>query len=139
MLGVVLDTNVLVAALRSKRGASHRVLESVGTGQWQPNISVALALEYEDVLKRPNLLPGVTEADVDGFLDYLFSVSNMVPFVRRQRPGLPDPDDDRILEVALQCQAVIVTHNLKDFAGLERLGVAVQSPADFLRSVGANR
>ena len=103
MLDVVLDTNVLVASLRSKRGASHRILESVGSGQWQLNISVALALEYEDVMKRPDLLPGFSEADVDGFLDYLFSASNLVPFARRHRPSLPDPDDDRILEVALQC------------------------------------
>ena len=139
MIDVVLDTNVLVASLRSKRGASHRILESVGTGQWQLNVSVALALEYEEVMKRPNLLPGFTEADVDGFLDYLFSASNLVPFVRRQRPTLPDPNDDRILEVAVQCQAVIVTHNLRDFVGAERLGIAVQSPADFLRSIGASR
>jgi len=139
MLDVVLDTNVLVASLRSKRGASRRILESVGTGQWQLNISVALALEYEDVMKRPNLLPGFSDTDVDDFLDYLFSASNLVPFVRRQRPSLPDPDDDRILEVALQCRAVIVTHNMKDFAGVERLGIAVERPADFLRSIGANR
>jgi predicted nucleic acid-binding protein len=72
-------------------------------------------------------------------LDYLFSASNLVPFVRRQRPSLPDPDDDRILEVALQCRAVIVTHNMKDFAGVERLGVVVKNPAEFLQSVGASR
>ena len=57
MQEVVLDTNVLVAALRSKRGTSYQLIRSIGQGDWRPNISVALALEYEDVLKRKGLLP----------------------------------------------------------------------------------
>ena len=96
------------------------------------NISVALALEYEDVLKRTNLLPGFSEADVDEFLDYVFRASNLVPFVLRRRPSLRDPDDERILEVAIQCGAMIVTHNTRDFVGVERLGVLVRTPAEFL-------
>lgn len=57
MVDVVLDTNVLVAVFRSKRGASYQLVRSIGLGGWMPNISVALALEYEDVLKRQDLLP----------------------------------------------------------------------------------
>ena len=71
MLEVVLDTNVLVTAFRSKRGASYQLVRSIGLGDWRPNISVALALEYEDVLKRQELLPNVGEADIDRFLDYV--------------------------------------------------------------------
>jgi len=100
MLEVILDTNVLVAALRSKRGASYQLLRMIGEGIWRANVSVALALEYEDVLKRRNLLPGMTDADLDAFLDYIFSVSNLVPVVLRRRPSLRDPNDERILEVA---------------------------------------
>lgn len=59
MLQIVLDTNVLVAALRSQQGASQRIMRTIGRGLWQANISVALALEYEDVLKRPDLLPAL--------------------------------------------------------------------------------
>ena len=88
---------------------------------------MALALEYEDVLKRNRLLPGMSETDVDEFLNYLFLASNLVPFVLRQRPSLCDPDDERILEVAVQCGAMIITHNRKDFAGAERLRVAVKN------------
>lgn len=55
MREIVLDTNVLVAAFRSKRGASYQVVQSIGRGDWRLNISVALALEYEDVLKRRNV------------------------------------------------------------------------------------
>lgn len=83
---MILNTNVLVAALRSKRGASYQV-RLIGQSGWRLNLSVALALEYEDVLKRRGILPGVGEAKVDEFLDYLFKVSNLVPFVSRLRPN----------------------------------------------------
>jgi putative PIN family toxin of toxin-antitoxin system len=134
MLEIVLDTNVLVAAFRSKRGASYQLVRSIGQGDWRLDISVALALEYEDVLKRKDLLPGgITDPEIDRFLDYLVSASNLVPFVFCQRPSLPDPDDERILETAVQCQAMIVTHNRRDFVGAKRLGVRVKTPAEFLK------
>jgi predicted nucleic acid-binding protein len=53
VLQIVIDTNVLVAALRSKRGAAYRLLKSVGDNRWRANLSVPLLLEYEDVVKRP--------------------------------------------------------------------------------------
>ena len=124
---------MLVAALRSKRGASYQVLRLIGQSDWRLNISVALALEYEDVLKREDLLPGIGKAEVDEFLDYLFAASNLVPFVLRRRPSLRDPDDERILEVAVQCGAMIVTHNTKDFAVAKQFDVAVRTPAEFLK------
>jgi putative PIN family toxin of toxin-antitoxin system len=130
---IVLDTNVLVAAFRSKRGASYQVVQSIGRGDWRLNVSVALALEYEDVLKRQNVAGPITEPDVDLFLNYVFQVANLVPYVLRLRPTLRDPDDERILEVAVQCRAMIVTHNQKDFVGAERFGISVLSPAGFLR------
>src|SRR5205807_1730195 len=115
-------------AFRSKRGASYQLIRSIGRADWRLNVSVALALEYEDVLKRDGMLPSVSEAEIDDFLDYIFKTSNLVPFVLRQRPSLRDPDDERILEVAVQCRAMIVTHNKKDFAGAERFGVVVRTP-----------
>ena len=93
---------------------------------------MALALEYEDVLKRKRLLPAISESEVDEFLDYLFMASNLIPFVLRRRPSLLDPDDERILEVAVQCGAMIITHNKKDFVGAEQFGVSVKTPAEFL-------
>lgn len=129
---LVLDTNVLVAGLRSKRGASHELLRRIGEGQFRLNISVALALEYEDVLKRADLIPGIGESEMDDLLDYLFKVSNLIRFVLRRRPSLPDPDDERILEVAIQCGATIVTHNKRHFDGAEQFGVPVKTPAEIL-------
>jgi predicted nucleic acid-binding protein len=134
MREIVLDTNVLVSAFRSKRGASYELVRSIGLGGWRLNISVALALEYEDVLKRKGMLPhGITEAEVDAFLDYVFRTANLVPFVLRRRPSLRDQDDERILEVAAQCRAIIITHNRRDFVGAERFGVQVRTPAEFLQ------
>ena len=67
----MLDTNVLVAAFRSKRGASYELVRSIGRADWRLNVSVALALEYEDVLKRNGMLQGITEPEIDDFLDYV--------------------------------------------------------------------
>jgi len=128
-----------VPGLRSKRGASYQVLRSIGQSDWRLNISVALALEYEDVLKRKGLLPVISEAEVDEFLSYLFATSNLVPFVLRRRPSLRDPNDERVIEVAAQCGAIIVTHKRKDFAGAERIGVAVRTPAEFLKILREGR
>ena len=54
------------------------MIRSIGQGEWRPNISLALALEYEDILKRKNLLP-ISEEEADEFLNYVFKVSNLVP------------------------------------------------------------
>ncbi|MDX2206466.1 MAG: PIN domain-containing protein [Gemmatimonadales bacterium] len=71
---VVLDTNVLVAALRSQQGASHAVLRRVGLGQFEFCLSVALMLEYEGVLKRPSSGIALSSAAMDDILDYLAKV-----------------------------------------------------------------
>jgi predicted nucleic acid-binding protein len=68
-IDILLDTNVLVAALRSQRGASNRIIRLIVAGDLRMNISVALALEYEAVLKREGMTPGMTGAGIDRFLD----------------------------------------------------------------------
>jgi predicted nucleic acid-binding protein len=81
-------------------------------------------LEYEDVLRRPGLLPGYTKEDISDFLDYFLAkcVECRIHFL--WRPHLPDPKDDFILELALAANApFIVTHNTRDFHGVERLGI----------------
>ena len=138
MLDSIFDTNVLVAGLRSRNGASHQLLRLAASGKIRLHISVALALEYEDVLKRPDLLPGITVAEVDRFLSYLFSISNLEESVVVRRPNLRDPDDESILELAVLCKATIVTHNVRDFAGSERLGVMVLTPRQFLKQMGGS-
>lgn len=132
MLQLILDTNVLVAGLRSKRGASYQLIRMLPEKRFQLNISVALALEYEDVLKRPDLVTAMSAHEIDNVPDYIVAVSKLEAYVPRLRPSLRDPDDERILEVAVQCGATIVTHNHKDFEGAARLGVSVKTPSEIL-------
>jgi putative PIN family toxin of toxin-antitoxin system len=130
---VVIDTNVLVAALRSRRGASFRLVELLGTGRFQPVISPPLCLEYEDVFRRREMLPGYSDQDISDFLDYFLSQCVECRIYFLWRPYLPDPKDDLVLELALAGGAsVIITRNLRDFRGVESLGITAMTPNTFL-------
>ncbi|MCX6611155.1 MAG: putative toxin-antitoxin system toxin component, PIN family, partial [Acidobacteria bacterium] len=124
----VIDTNVLVAALRSRQGTSFRILQMLGDPRWCPYLSVPVALEYDDVLKREVMQTVISAADVDLLLDYLFGVAQLVEVQFRLRPAFRDPDDDRILELAARAEATIVTFNTRDFAGAAAYGVRVVRP-----------
>lgn len=133
---VVLDTSVLVAAARSRRGASHAVLSRLPDARFQPVVSVPLFVEYRAVLLRPENLLQRPAVQAEGFLDVLLSVSHLQEIFFLWRPTLPDPDDDLILELAVAAGCrYIVTHNLRDFRGTERWGVAAVSPSDFLKLI----
>ena len=138
-LRAVIDTNVLVAGLRSRLGASFRLLQLLGAPRWRPCVSVPVALEYEDVLKREFMRTTINAADVDALLDYLFGVSHRVEIQLRVRPALRDPDDDRILELAARAGATIVTFNTRDFVGAQAFGVRAVRPLEFLSKIGESR
>jgi putative PIN family toxin of toxin-antitoxin system len=132
MYSVVLDTNVLIAGLRSANGASFAVLEGVGR-KFELNVSVPLVLEYESVTKRLARELGLTFEDIDDVLDHLCSVAHHRLIYYLWRPVLRDPNDDLVLELAVESNAdYLVTHNIRDFAGSEQFGVRVISPRDFL-------
>jgi putative PIN family toxin of toxin-antitoxin system len=136
VIDVVVDTNVLVAAFRSSLGASFRLLQTIERRQWRPVISPALVLEYESVLKRGIAEIGLTLDDIDDFIEYLCSRARLVQIYFRWRPMLPDPDDDRILEVAVRAGSPIVTFNVRDFRGSESLGIRIMSPRELLAIMG---
>ena len=134
---VVLDTSVLVAAARSRLGASFALVSSIPSPEFQPCLSVGLYAEWQEVLTRPeNLPPGRTAEDALGFVRYLASQAHLQEIHFLWRPFLPDPDDDMVLELAFAagCRHII-THNVKDFRGSEQLGVSALSPRDFLNLV----
>ena len=133
---VVLDTSVLVAAARSKRGASDALLRRLPSTQFQAVISVALFVEYRSVLLRPENLVQRPATQAEGFLDFLISVSHLQEIFFHWRPTLPDPDDDLVLELAIAagCQ-YIVTHNVRDFRGTEKWGIAAIAPGEFLKLI----
>ncbi|MBV9883193.1 MAG: putative toxin-antitoxin system toxin component, PIN family [Sphingomonadaceae bacterium] len=115
----VLDTNVLVAALWSRNGASFELLRRVIEGKLSIAVSVALALEYEDVLKRAGIAEAswATEPQLDTILDaVLFRAHRIMPIRTRLRPSLTDPADEMVLECAVQAGAdAIVTMNERHF------------------------
>lgn len=135
---IVLDTNVLVAGLRSREGASFLLLSLVGADRrFEVNLSVPLVLEYESALKRSGTVPALTEEEIDSVLDYLCSVGHHREIYFLWRPVLRDPKDDMVLEVAVEASCeFLVTHNLRDFKGIERFGVRAVSPIEFLREIG---
>ncbi len=134
---VVLDTNVLVAALRSRRGASFRLLTLIDTGRYETAVSVPLVLEYEAVAKRLVRPGGLTASDIEAIIDYVCSVASHHKIYYLWRPFLRDPSDDMVLELAVSSDAsVIVTHNKRDFAGVDRFGLRVLSPREFLVEIG---
>jgi len=136
MIRVVLDTSILAAAARSKRGASHALLSLVPAANFQPAISVPLFAEYRDVLLRPENLLSRTPAQAEGFLDVLLAASHLQEIYFLWRPALPDADDDLLLELAVAARCrYIVTFNLRDFRGSERWGVAAIPPGDFLKMI----
>jgi putative PIN family toxin of toxin-antitoxin system len=133
---IVIDTNVLVAALRSRRGASFKLVSVLPSDEFSIAISVPLVLEYEDALERLES-PAITEQDIGNFVDFLCKIGHHQEIFFLWRPFLPDPSDDHVLEVAVAagCDA-IVTYNKRDFKGIERFGLRVLDPREFLSEIG---
>jgi putative PIN family toxin of toxin-antitoxin system len=131
---IVLDTSVLVAASRSRNGASFRIVSMLPSTQFEIALTIAVYTEWQAVLTRPeHLPPGVTADMALGFVRYLASVAHLQDVHFLWRPFLRDPDDDMLLEcaVASGCE-FIVTHNVRDFRRVEELNVRAITPADFL-------
>ncbi len=134
---VVLDTNVLVAAIRSRHGASFRLLSLLGTDAYEPAVTVPLVLEYEAVLKRHARAAGLTHQDVEDLLDYVCRVGHHQAIYFLWRPILPDPRDDMVLEAAVESESdYLVTFNVRDFAEAAQFEVAVVEPRELLHTIG---
>jgi putative PIN family toxin of toxin-antitoxin system len=135
----VLDTDVLVAAFRSDAGASRQVLEAARVHRFDLLLSVPLMLEYESVLSRPEHLAacGATREDVSAVLDELASIGKRVELVIRTRPMLPDPNDEMVLETAINGRAdAIVTFNDLDFRPVAaRFRCSVVRPGEVVRGL----
>lgn len=133
---MVLDTDVFIAALRSKTGASAQLVKLALDGQLEVAATVALILEYEAVALRPeHLLAGEkNETDVRRILDQLVSQAACVETHFGWRPQLRDADDELVLGAAISGGAAsVVTFNRRDFLpAASRFGIDVLLPAELL-------
>jgi putative PIN family toxin of toxin-antitoxin system len=135
---IVLDTNVLVAALRSTTGYSRELLKCVLLNEVKAGVSVPLFLEYEAVLTRPKHLAAfnLVEREIVEFLDGLAGSLVPVEISYLWRPQLRDAGDEMVLEAAANGVAShLVTWNTKDFLpAADQFGIAVVTPAEFINT-----
>ncbi len=127
---------MVVAALRSRRGASFGLLELLRAGAFEIAISVPLTVEYEAVLTRHGVTLGLHPSEAATLVDYLCAVGRRQRIHFLWRPTLRDPNDDFVLELAVAAGCdYIVTHNVADFVSIGRFGVKVVRPGRFLRQL----
>ena len=133
---IILDTNVLYAGLYSSKGASFRVLRAIKKDRLKLVMSTTLLFEYEDILKRNQIVLGLSDEEIEKLLDYLCLQSEHQKIYFLWRPRLPDPKDDHLLELAVASGTkLIVTHNTKDFKGIGEFGIRSLTPRELMEEI----
>ena len=139
MKRVVLDTDVVVTALRSVNGGSNAVLREVAFGRLITLVTPALFFEYEAVLKRPEqrLVHGIDLEGIDKFLAALAGASEAVEVSFQWRTQLADANDEMVFETAINGRAdALITHNVRDFArAAPKFGLRVLRPGELLKEL----
>ena len=126
---IVVDTNVIIAGARSKKGASYRILSAMIEKRLDFLISAPLFLEYEEVLKRPGVVSKFSIAEIDQILNGLAAYGKKPRIFYLWRPTLPDLNDDMVLELAIAGSATtIITDNTKDFRPALQFSIEIQTP-----------
>ncbi|AFZ60449.1 putative toxin-antitoxin system toxin component, PIN family [Anabaena cylindrica FACHB-243] len=126
---IVLDTNVLLSGLISSRGASYRLLTILKDTRWQLNISTTLIFEYEAILKREKDLLTLNDEDIDNIIEAICAIANKRTIFYLWRPIAIDPNDDFIIDLAVESQAdFIITYNQKDLKPADKFGIKVVLP-----------
>ncbi|MEA5553142.1 putative toxin-antitoxin system toxin component, PIN family [Anabaena cylindrica UHCC 0172] len=134
---IVLDTNVLLSGLISSRGASYRLLTILNDTRWQLNISTTLIFEYEAILKREKDLLTLNDEDINNIIEAICAIANKRTIFYLWRPIAIDPNDDFIIDLAVESQAdFIITYNQKDLKPADKFGIKVVLPKEFLQIVG---
>ena len=135
---IVIDTDVVVRALRSPESASAALIVAARAGRVTLIASLANALEYESVLGRPNIVAGTPFTPEEGarYARAVAALCEPVIIHRRWRPQLKDPGDEHILEAALNGRAdALVSFNRRDFAPAAKLGLRLAQPRDILTAL----
>lgn len=133
-----MDTNVLYAGLRSRRGASYELIARLRAGEWTLLLSNTVATEYEEILLRESAALAITPAETAKLLDDFCTLAERCHPSERWQPLLPDPDDEAFAHLASEAQAdYLVTHNQAHFEPLRQRGIRVVTPKAFLDTVRA--
>lgn len=130
---IILDTNVLLTALKSSLGTSFRLLTMIQDERFSLHISAPLIAEYESILKRGHL--ALADQQIDDIIDFICAKAMHHEIFYLWRPVLKDPDDDFLLELAVKANAMIITWNLADFKRASSFGIKVMTPRDFLNEL----
>jgi len=134
---IVIDTNVIVSALKSKNGFSFKLLSIIDDKRFKVFISVPLILVYEDAINREKTRIKLNKNDIETILDYMCSICEEIKIFYLWRPFLRDPKDDMFLELAVESESdFIITFNEKDFKGSEKFGIRTLTPKEFLKRIG---
>jgi putative PIN family toxin of toxin-antitoxin system len=134
---VVIDTNVVISAMRSTKGASYKLLFRTSRKKFEQVISALLIFEYESTAKKQIKELRVKEKQLERIIDEICNISLKQKVFFLWRPFLRDTKDDFVLELAIASSSkYILTYNLNDFAGVEKFGIQVITPKEFLQKIG---
>jgi len=138
-MNLVLDTSVVVSAVRSRNGASNRLLQMAYVRSLRVLATPALFLEYEELLGRDEqrAVHRMSPARTRDFLIGLAAIIEPVRVYYQWRPQMQDADDEMVLETALNGHAdAIVTHNVRDFvSAASRFNLHVVTPGSLVKEV----
>ena len=136
-MNIVVDTNVIVAALRSRKGASHKLVQMIRRGEiLRLHLSAAVVLEYEEVLLRELVPDCFSPEEISAFLDDLILGSVRHARIAAGRPLSSDPDDDSLLELAFTADAdCVVTFNKAHLRPAEDMGIDLLTPSELLQQL----
>jgi len=128
-----MDTNALVAALRSRRGASFEVVRLLREGHWTLVLSNTVLGEYHEILHREAGAFELSQTEIDFYLDALCALADQRALSTEWQPAANDPDDEPLVQLAREARIVyLITHNVRHLAGVRRFGVNVMRPSEFL-------
>lgn len=103
--------------------------------------TVALALEYESICRQAEhkRASGLSDHEVEVFLNALIALAHPVETHFTWRPQLRDPADEMVLEAAINGRAdALVTFNVADFGtSPSHFGIDLLLPREAVRRIKA--
>lgn len=132
-----MDTSVFVSALRSRNGASFRLLSLLGQEKYELAVSEPLIHEYESAIKRSSGHLLMPPDKIDKLLNSICRLAVKQWIFFTWRPQLKDPGDEHVLDLAIAANCkYIVTFNKRDFCGSEQFNIGIIGPKEFLERIG---